>query len=399
MVRIEGCAPRPATAIITGVVERSVGLHRRSAVAVAVVLVLLGASSCASPTTAPPAVRFTAVDLPARAVPEVLATAGPDVLVGVRGDDREPRLLRIGPDAVATEVPVVPATGYGRTAAWYSVVSDGRRILAVGGDRGGAHGNVRWSVWSGSETGVREQPQAFSTFGGWGAGDVVDGVLTTDAAALVGSWQSSGAGLDVAVWTVDDQTWSRTDSTGTPLASTRGSLGFATDATGLGSGIVVAGWQVGGRGGPTPVVWQSSALTSGWTRTPLPDAGVTGAAVAVRCAGNACAVAGRADGVLALWRLADGTWSRVAGVPTLRVGDSDPLPAPLNPTGPISQVVSDGPAVRIVRTDGATAAVHTAEGPAGPATAAVEVDGWIYLLAGPDEHTRRLWRADATALR
>ena len=163
---------------------------------------------------------------------------------------------------------------------------------------------------------------------------------------------------------------------------------------------MVAGWQVGGgQRGPAPVVWQSAALTSGWTRTPLPDAGATGAAVAVRCAQTACAVAGRVDGNLALWRSTDGTWSRVAGVPALRVGDTDPLPAPLNPTGPIIQVVSDGPVVRIVRMDGATAAVHTADGPAGPATAVVEVSGSVYLVAGPDEHTRRLWRADAAALR
>jgi hypothetical protein len=401
------------------VAERLIGLHRRGAlsdvgcrrtgvrppVVVAVVLMLLAASGCAVPSGAlsgapgPAAVRFVPVDLPNHAMPEVLAAAGHDVLVGVRVDDRGPHLLRLGPDAVQSEVPVVPATGYGRTAAWYSVVSDGRRVLAVGGDRGGAHGNVRWSVWSGSVAGVREQPQAFSTFGGWGAGDLIDGVLTPDAAAVVGSWQSSGAGLDVAVWTPDGETWSRIDSTGTPLASTHEKLGFATDATVLGMGITVVGWQVGGRSGPTPVVWQSSEPASGWARTPLPDAGATGAAVAVRCAGNACAVAGRVDGLLALWRLADGRWSRVAGVPALRVGDTDPLAAPLNPAGPISQVVSEGPAVRIVTVDGSIATVHTAEGPTGPATAVVEVDGSIYLLAGQDEHTRRLWRADAATSR
>ena len=409
------CTSRPATDIIAGVAERLIGLPGRDArsdlaggagrrlptlraVVVAVVLVLLGASSCATPS-GPTAVRFVPVDLPAGAAPEVLVAAGQDVLVGVRVDDREPRLLRLSPDAVVTEVPVLPATGYGRTAAWYSVVSDGRRVLAVGGDRGGAHGNVRWSVWSGSLTGVREQPQAFSTFGGWGAGDLIDGVLTPDSAAVVGSWQSSGAGLDVAVWTVHGDTWSRTDSTGTPLASSRESLGFATDATGFGPGIVVAGWQVGGGNGPAPVVWQSTALDSGWTRTPLPDAGVTGAATSVRCAGNTCAVAGRVDGVLALWRLTDGAWSRVPGVPVLRVGDADPLPAPLDPSGPLIQAASEGPAVRIIRMDGPTAAVHPAEGPTGPATAVVEAGGSVYLLAGPDEHTRRLWRADAAAFR
>jgi len=48
---------------------------------------------------------------------------------------------------------------------------------------------------------------------------------------------------------------------------------------------------------------------------------------------------------------------------------------------------------------GPTAAVHPAEGPTGPAAAVVEAGGSIYLLAGPDEHTRRLWRTDAAAFR
>jgi len=367
----------------------------------AVVLVLLGATGCAAPAPSTPPVpapvHFTAVDLPAGAAPEVLAVAGQDLLVGVRGGDGAPHLLRLGPDSAVTDVPVVPATGYGRTAAWYSVVSDGARVLAVGGDRGGAHGNVRWSVWSGSLTGVREQPQAFSTFGGWGAGDLIDGVLTRGSAAVVGTWQSSDAGLDVAVWTADGDTWSRADSTGTPLASTRASLGFATDATNVGPGIVVVGWQVGGGKGPSPVVWRSTGPASGWTRTPLPDAGTNGAATSVRCAAT-CAVAGRVDGALALWRLTDSTWSRVTGVPTVRVGDADPLAAPLDVDGSVTQVASEGPAVRIIRAEEATVAVHTAEGPVGPATAAVAVGGSVYLLAGPDEQTRRLWRADADTL-
>lgn len=365
-----------------------------------VVLVLLGATSCAAPVPAPPPppapVPFRAVDLPAGTVPEVLAAAGQDLLVGVRGSDDAPRLLRVGPDAAVTEVPVAPATGYGRTAAWYSVTSDGSRVLAVGGDRGGAHGNVRWSVWSGSPAGVREQPQAFSTFGGWGAGDLVDGVLTPDAATVVGTWESADAGMDVSVWTTDGATWTRADSTGTPLGSTRTSLGFATDATNLGPGTVVVGWQVGGGKGPSPVVWQSTGSTSGWTRTPLPDAGTNGAATSVRCA-TTCAVAGRVDGELALWRLIDGTWSRVPGLPAVRVGDADPVPAPLDVDGSVTQVASEGPAVRVLRAE-EPASVHPAEGPVGPATAAVEVGGSVYVLAGPDEQSRRLWRADAAAL-
>ena len=87
------------------------------------------------------------------------------------------------------------------------------------------------------------------------------------------------------------------------------------------------------------------------------------------------------------------------GVPAVRVGDADPLPAPLDPGGPLIQAASEGPVVRIIRMDGPAAAVHPAEGPTGPATAVVEAGGSVYLLAGPDEHTRRLWRTDAAAFR
>ena len=107
-------------------------------------------------------------------------------------------------------------------------------------------------------TGVHEQPQAFSIFGGWGAGDLIDGVLAPDAVALVGRGRAR-APPRPGCSTADGETWSRIDSTGT-LASTRQSLGFMTDATNLGSGIVVAGWQVARA---APVVWQSAALTSG----------------------------------------------------------------------------------------------------------------------------------------
>jgi hypothetical protein len=366
------------------------------------ILVLLVMSGCAaSPGAAE--VRFDPVDLPGGAVPEVLTAVGDELLVGVRygTPTARPGLLRLGPGgSPPAEVPLQAATGYGRTASWYSLTSDGRQVLGIGGDRGGAHGNVRWSVWSGSDTGVQEQPQAFSTFGGWGAGDLVDAVLTPTGAAVVGSWQSADAGLDVAVWTADGDTWSRTDSTGTPLQSTRGALGFATSATGYSRGMLVVGWQViSGRAGPVPVVWQSESAATGWTRTSLPDSGSAGSATAVRCAEAVCVVAGWVDGALALWRLSAGSWSRVPGLPVIRVGSNDPLPAPLNPAGSPTQLASGGGRVQVVTVDAARTMVRSAQGPNGTVTSAVDVGGSVYLLAGPDIRTLRLWRADTAALR
>ena len=51
----------------------------------------------------------------------------------------------------------------------------------VGGAPAGAHSNTRWSTWRGDAAGVRELPQPFATFGGWGAGALVSLVQTPSA--------------------------------------------------------------------------------------------------------------------------------------------------------------------------------------------------------------------------
>ncbi|MHA6630938.1 hypothetical protein ACU61A_36325 [Pseudonocardia sichuanensis] len=364
-------------------------------------LVLLAPIACAPPA-GPGPVRFARVDLPGGAVPQVLAAAGDDLLVGVRHGGPEPRpgIVRIGPDGASTALTVTPTSGYGATASWYSLDHDGRQVVGIGGDRGGAHGNVRWSVWTGSGTAVQEQEQAFSTFGGWGAGGLVDSVLTAGGPVVVGSWQSADAGLDVALWSADGATWVRRDSTGTPLASTRGALGFPLDVAALQQGLLVVGWQLAaGTGGSAPVAWRSASGQEPWTRTPLPDAGTSGAATAVRCVESTCAVSGRVDGVLALWRLTGDRWSRVADVPPVPVGARGPLPAPLNPAGPLVQVVPDGARITILRLDEAGSTQRPAEGPTGTAVSAVEAGGSLYLLAGANQEELELWRADASALR
>ena len=90
----------------------------------------------------------------------------------------------------------------------------------VGGAPAGAHSNTRWSTWRGDASGVRELPQPFATFGGWGAGALVSLVQTPSAPVIVGSWESGGAGLDIAVWHPRGERWVRASSAGTALAST-----------------------------------------------------------------------------------------------------------------------------------------------------------------------------------
>jgi hypothetical protein len=298
---------------------------------------------------------------------------------------------------------VEAATPYGKLARWTSIATDGQRIIGLGGERGGAHGNVRWSVWDGRLTDkLVEKRQAFSTFGGYGAGDVVDAVVTPAGPALIGNWQSETIGSDVAVWTADGDDWTRQRSAGTALESRREALGFAIAATAVESGILVAGWQLAtnaGRSGELPVVWRSSSGNTGWTSTPLPDSGQVGAALAARCWGATCGVAGRVDGRLAVWRLADGGWARLAGTPPIAVGDRDRLAAPIEIDGQPALAVPEGGQVKILRAGGDSWTTRATSGPTGTVSAFIRVGESVYLIAGPDENTLSLWRADLAAVR
>ncbi|HEY3261990.1 MAG TPA: hypothetical protein VGJ95_17305 [Pseudonocardiaceae bacterium] len=385
---------------------------------VAALLVVVEAGCRVGGPPPPAAVAFAKVELRGGAVPVTLSAAGDALLIGVRRDGQPvvPGLLRRGPGGAIDDLPAQAISPYAQLAVWRSIATDGQRIVAIGGERGGAHGHVRWSVWTGSaagaagaagaEAGIGEQVQGFSTFGGYEAGDLVDAVLTPAGPALVGGWASARVGFDIAVWTTDGQVWTRQSSAGTALESGPAALMFPMAATALGQGILVAGWQLaldaGGRQQPT--VWRSASGITGWTASALPEAGQAGAAVAARCWDSGCGVAGRVDGTLALWRLTGDAWTRLAGMPRIAVGDQDRLVAPIEHDGRLIQVALDGNEVKILRADNGDSAnavnwtVRTATGPTGTVTAVTAVGDTIYLLAGPDEHTQTLWRADLAAL-
>lgn len=345
-----------------------------------------------------PALPAAAVELPAGAVPSVLSRLGDDLLVGVR-QDGHPGLVRRTTDGSTSEVPVNGVSPYGKEATWQSIASDGTRLLAIGGERGGAHGNVRWSVWTGSAAGVTELPQGFSTFGGYGAGDLLDAVRTPAGDALVGTWESAQVGFDVAVWTPDGDTWVRQSSAGTALETRRGALGFPMSAAGYQRGIVAAGWRLAD-GRQQPAVWRSESGNTGWTAAALPlGDGKAGAAIAVRCGDTACGATGWVDGKLAVWRLADGAWTRLAGAPAITVGDRDPMVAPVDLGGRTTVVVQDGATIKLAQADGASWTVRDLTGPTGTVTALTVLGDALYLVAGPDETTQALWRIDTAAIR
>ncbi|HEU5475535.1 MAG TPA: hypothetical protein VFV67_33245 [Actinophytocola sp.] len=351
------------------------------------VIVLVAVLGC-GPAEEFPTMPASRIDLPAGAAPVVLAGHGADgLLIGVRRD-QVPGLLRRAGDGAVTEIPVAPASPYGKLALWYSIVSDGDRIVAIGGERGGAHSNVRWSVWNGTAAGLAEQPQGFSTFGGWGAGELVDAVQTPHGPALIGSWGSASAGLDIAVWTNADTSWNRQDSAGTALQSTLDGLNFPISATALDQGVLIAGWRLTPAGQPA-AVWRSGSGVTGWTVAELPGAGRVNAALAVRCWESTCGVAGRVDNRLAVWQFSGGQWTRLPDVPPAPVGDNDKVVAPVWHDGALTQVYTEGDRVWIARWDGQTwSTPREVSGPTGRVTAAVVVGGALYLLAGPDENSQ-----------
>ena len=347
------------------------------------VAALLLASCGAAP--APAQTTFTQVELPPGVAPVRIAATSDDLVIATSKDGR-PGMLRHR-DGRDTEIPLTPATGYGAEALWYSLAARDQEILAIGGKRGGAHGNVRWSVWRTTATGMSEQPQAFSTFGGLGAGDLIDGALPTTGPLLVGTWQSHSAGLDPSIWTTDGTTWTRRTSTGTSLESTRDALKFPMAATARGADVVIAGWQFA-KGRQQPVVWTLSNGVATLTR--LPDSGKLGNAITVTCE-NTCEIAGRVDGELAVWRGSGNAWRRVPDVPRVPVGDKDRPPAPLGDT----LVYSDRGSVRIATLSGGT---RDAVGPTGVVTGVARVGDSLYVLAGPtndsQDNNQTLWRAE-----
>lgn len=367
-----------------------------------VVLLVAGCGEGSSEPNQAPGVTFNKVDLPAGGVPTMLGTAGDTLLIGTRRDGQAqlPGLLRRGPDGAIAEIPSQAASPYGKIARWFSIVSDGKQIVGIGGENGGAHGNFRWSIWTGGQTSVSEKDQAFSIFHGYGSGELSDAVLTPAGPVIVGTWQGSKAGYDVATWTPDGDNWNRQESAGTPLQSTLEALAFPVAATALRQGILVAGWELTNAPGkgPVPAVWRSDNGITGWTKAQLPDAGRDGASMSVRCWDSVCGIAGRVDGKLAVWRLSGDSWTRLPDAPPVPLTDKDHLAEPVQVNGKLTLVVSDGGQVKIAQHDGSKWTVRPAAGPTGTVTSTAMIGDEVYVVAGPDDKNLALWRVDAGTL-
>ena len=332
-----------------------------------------------------PRLAWTAVALPTGVEAKTLTAMGDRLLVGglKAGDTPDtpsPALLTIDGAGTQTRVPLNPQSPYASLARWYSVATDGTRIIAIGGANGGAHGNVRWTTWAGTTAGVDELPQSFYAFGGWGAGDLVDAVITPGGDALVGSWGGAKAGLDAAVWTFADRTWTRQDPAGTALESTATLLVGPRGATGDGDGLLVTGSALHLDQGvdQTAAVWRSSGVSAGWHRVDLPGAGSHSEAVSAHCGTDgACLVAGQVDGQFALWDLRGDTATAQAGLPAVAVGDQDVIPRPMG-AGAHPVVVSPAAGQTVVLSTTAESWARS-QGPTGLPVAAALVGDRLYV--------------------
>jgi hypothetical protein len=362
--------------------------------ALLVVAALLLAACSEDKPAAPQAVVWTQVNVPAE--PVVLTGHGDQLLVGLRDRDAKvvPRLLVVEGDQ-QREVKLAPSSPYAFLAVWESIAYDGRRVLALGGAAGGAHSNVRWTVWTGDTTSVKEQPQEFNTFGGPDAGTLYSAVISPAGQALLGAWASRLSGLDAAVWLPQGDKWIRQDSTGTVLRSTPKLLAGPADASIDGDAIVQTGSQV--RLEPNVVqqeaaVWMSRRLNDGWSSFALPEIGSRSHGQRVACGEKLCTVTGWVEGKLALWQFdpaAPGEARRLSGLPEIAVGDKTPLAPPVADGDDLVQVVADGNQVKVLTGRDGHWTVQPSEGPAGEVKDARLVGRTLYLVAGTT-----LWKTE-----
>jgi hypothetical protein len=386
----------------------------------------IAATGCTSSTPDPgcsfPAWRV--VQIPAGMTPLSLTAAGSLVLIGgsspaisptgtsgnppVSGtDERTPTLLQLaGADTTATAVPLDPQSPYGRLAQLEFLGTDGTRIAAVGTATGGAHLNPRWSVWTGSASGLTEQPQPMQTFGGWNAGSLTALAYDRSGPLLVGSWSADGGGIGGALWTQSGADWRRTASA-LPLTGTPADRFLPTGIGTLDTKILVVGFTVAQAGGATslrPTLWTGDRAGH-WQLRAMPDGGAGGVASGIACAAGTCWVPGRIGDRLTLWQVgsaaANPTGSVVGGTdPTSTITEVAGLPVvPLPPGDDTATAATDG-AVLVVAVGSAGRLLWRTGGgawneiasPAPDLRAASVANGRVTAITGT-EVAAQLWRS------
>jgi hypothetical protein len=359
----------------------------------------------------PPATTETArelswsrIALPESVAASSLAAASEALLVGGRassGGDH-PVLFAVDASGSPRAVPLHPTSPYAKVADLVSVAARGDEVVALGAAHGGAHTNFRWTVWSGSRQRLDEYPQTFETFGGQSAGGLLDIVITSEGAAIAGTWAASEGGLDAAVWLPQGRKWLRQESAGTPLANTPELQVAPRAASAAGSNMIISGSVItfGDGAEQRAAVWIRPTRSSAWMLHQLPDAGTHSEALSSGCA-ETCWVSGHADGTVALWSLdpadATGTASRDSTLPSMKIDTDGPGSRTILSGDRPGVLLSHAGSTRLVVSDGHNSwQAFTA--PAGSVLEATTVDDRVYAIIRSDDGVS-LWTTDLAGTR
>lgn len=374
------------------------GRRRARALTVGAVCVSVGLSACSgvsrsTPTQVDPG--WARVDLPGSPGIATLTT-GERVVIGTSGRDGAAGMSLATSTGAATTVALRPISGYARTARWLQAAVGEPGILAVGGARGGAHANVRWTVWRAPRTAagfgtLTETPQTFETFGGLEAGDLVGTAYAGDDALIVGSWVGAH-GLDVTTWHPRGSTWLR-DPASPVLRNTASRLKSAAAVGALGDRFVVVGDVLDLDHGMTsrPVVWLRARTGGPWEEHTI---STTGHARAVGCSLRRCVVVGvTGTGAARAWQLSDNGSITPIGLPDATAGDSD-IPTPVVTSTSTVIAVPTRSGSLLVRIAGLKRDVLRA--PPGRPVALAADDARLYLATRTSAGATQLWRGAAS---
>ncbi len=329
-----------------------------------------------------------------------LATDDSNVLIGAFSTQRpSPRILvGTGPTSLR-EVPLTPRSPYAFQARWFQIATHGDRIDAVGGAQGGAHGNYRWSTWTGNSERVTEQEQGFLVFGGYGSGDLTGVGYAGDSPVILGAWQSGQTGLDIATWVRTDDRWTRLPSTGTPLASTPSELVAANTITSGGDGLVLSGSVTHLDPGSVtvePALWTSPDADGPWTRVGLPyeipaKGSTLAEAHAATCSPHQCLISGAVGGRFTFWEVRGRTTTNTPGIPDIEVTENASVLAPISLEGKDLFVVPSKDGTTLLQRSGEKWSVTN--GPQGTPISAVLLGDEIWVVTTDPQGTGTLWRS------
>jgi hypothetical protein len=375
----------------------------------ALLLMMIMVASCSD--AGPPAPRETTRELswsriarPESVVASSLAPASEALLVGGRASSGRGHPVLFAVDAAGNTrpVPLHPTSPYAKVADLVSVAADGTQIVALGARPGGAHANVRWTVWTGSTQRLDEYPQRFETFGGQSAGGLLGIVIGSDGPVIAGTWAANEGGLDAAVWLPDGRRWLRQESDGTALANTQQIQVNPRAASAAGSAVILSGSVItfGDGAEQRAAIWTWPTRSSAWMLQQLPDAGIHSEALSSRCV-QTCWVSGHADGRLALWsfdlaHVAESA-TRHSTLPSLEINTNGPGPRTVLSGGRPGILFSHAGSTRLLVSDGHNGwQIFTA--PAGSVLDATTVGDRLYAIIRTDDAVG-LWTADLAATR